>query len=66
MFILRVITTVCIVLLFIIINRFEKDLTKENENTGIIGIGFMKLVYVLSLICMWWQAIKEVLVNAQD
>ncbi len=54
MFILRVITTVCIVLLLIIINRFEKELTKENENTGIIGIGFMKLVYVLSLICMWW------------
>lgn len=53
MFALRTITTVCIMLLVVIIHHFSKRFTWKRDKASMVGFGFMELVYVLSLICIW-------------
>ena len=50
MYTLKVITTVLIA--FMILNVFWFAKGKKDKPT-IIGFGFMEIVYILSLICMW-------------
>lgn len=48
--VLKVITTVLIAFMMLIIFWFAKG--KKDEST-IVGFGFMEVIYILSLICMW-------------
>lgn len=50
MFALKIATTVSIVILMLI---FLCGIYGEKEKDSIIMLGFMEIVYVLSLICMW-------------
>ena len=50
MYTLRVITTVLIAFMMLIIFWFAKD---KKDKPTIVGFGFMEIVYILSLICMW-------------
>ena len=50
MYTLRVITTVLIAFMMPIIFCFVKG---KKDKPTIVGFGFMEIVYVLSLICMW-------------
>lgn len=50
MYTLKVITTVLIALMMLIILWFVKG---KKDKPTIIGFGFMEIVYILSLICMW-------------
>lgn len=53
MFVLRVITTICIAFLIMIIYYFSKGFKWKRDKASMVGFGFMELVYVLSLICIW-------------
>lgn len=53
MYELRIITTMCIGVMILLIALFLKGLTLNKNKASIIGFGFMELVYVLSLICIW-------------
>lgn len=50
---LKNITTVLIAILMMILLSFGKGLRWKKDKASIIGFGFMEIVYVLSLICMW-------------
>ena len=50
MYTLKVITTVLVAFMILIVFWFAKG--KKDKQT-IIGFGFMEVVYILSLICMW-------------
>ena len=50
MYTLKVVTTVLIAFMMLLIFWFAKG--KKDKST-IIGFGFMEIVYILSLICMW-------------
>lgn len=51
--ILKIFTTLAIVILMLIILLFCKGLTWEKNSASIIGFSSMEIVYVLSLICIW-------------
>ena len=50
MYTLKVISTVLIVFMMLIILWFVKG---KKDKPTIVGFGFMEIVYILSLICMW-------------
>lgn len=50
MYTLKVITTVLIAFMILIIFWFAKG---KKDKPTIIGFGFMEIVYMLSLVCMW-------------
>ena len=50
MYALNSITTVLIAFMMLIILWFAKG---KKDKPTIIGFGFMEIVYILSLICMW-------------
>ena len=50
MYALKIITTVLIAFMVLIIFWFAK--WKKDKPT-IIGFGFMEVIYILSLVCMW-------------
>ena len=50
MYTLKVVTTVLIVFMMLIIFWFAKG---KKDKPTIVGFGFVEIVYVLSLICMW-------------
>lgn len=50
MYTIKVITTVLIAFMILIILWFAKG---KKDRPTIIGFGFMEIVYILSLICMW-------------
>lgn len=49
----KIVTTIFIVLLMGIFMTFFKGASWEKDKASIIGFGFMELVYVFSLICIW-------------
>lgn len=53
MYTLKVITTVLILFLMLTILLFSRGLHWKRDKATIIGFGFMEIVYILSLICMW-------------
>ena len=55
MFALKIVTTVLIGILMLIVLFFVNGMIWEKDKASIIGFGFMEIVYVLSLICMWVQ-----------
>ena len=55
MFVLKIVTTVLIGILVLIVLFFVNGMIWEKDKASIIGFGFMEIVYVLSLICMWVQ-----------
>ena len=50
MYTLKVITTVLVAFMILIVFWFAKG---KKDKPTIIGFGFMEVVYILSLICMW-------------
>ena len=50
MYALKVITTALIALMMLIIFWFAKG---KKDKPTLIDFGFMEIVYILSLICMW-------------
>lgn len=50
---LKVVTSVLIVFLMLLILMFSRGLRWNRDKATIIGFGFMEIVYILSLICMW-------------
>ena len=50
MYTLKVVTTALICIMMLIIFWFAKG---KKDKPTIIGFGFMEIVYILSLICMW-------------
>ena len=50
MYTLKVITTVLIVFMMLIIFWCVKG---KKDKPTIVGFGFVEIVYILSLICMW-------------
>lgn len=50
---LKTITTVLIAFMMYIILIFSRKLRWKRDKTSIIGFGFMEIVYIFSLICMW-------------
>ena len=53
MFVLKIVTTVLIGILMLIVLFFVNGMIWKKDKASIIGFGFMEIVYVLSLICMW-------------
>lgn len=53
MYTLKVITTVLILFLMLTILLFSRGLHWKRDKATIIGFGFMEIVYIISLICMW-------------
>lgn len=51
---LKIVTTVFIGILILLFIIPLKDAMQEKNKTNIVGLGFMELVYALSLICMWF------------
>lgn len=54
MYTLKIVTTVLIGILMLIFIVPLKEAVQERNKTNIGGFGFMELVYVLSLICIWF------------
>ena len=50
MYTLKVITTVLIAFMILIMFWFAKG---KKDKPTLLGFGFMEIVYILSLICMW-------------
>lgn len=50
---LKIVTTVFIGFLILIILLFSRGFTWQKDKGTIIGFGFMEIVYILSLVCMW-------------
>lgn len=50
---LKAITTVLISTMVLFILLFSRGLRWKRDKATIIGFGFMEMVYILSLICMW-------------
>ena len=50
MYTLKVITTVLIAFMMLIILWFLKG---KKDKPTLIGFGFMEVIYILSLVCMW-------------
>ena len=53
MFALKIVTTVLIGILMLIVLFFVNGLIWVQDKASIIGFGFMEIVYLLSLICIW-------------
>lgn len=53
MYLLKVVTTLLIVLMVLIIVWSGKEYRWERDKSNMIGFGFMELVHLLSLICIW-------------
>jgi|GEM_PF-2462771 hypothetical protein len=53
MYALKIVTTVLEVMLMLIFLLFSRRMTWKRDKASIVGFGFMEIVYVLSLICMW-------------
>ena len=51
--VLKIVTTIFIVLLMGIFITFFKGASWEKDKASIIGFGFTELVYAFSLICIW-------------
>ena len=52
---LKTITTVLIAFMMYIILISSRKLRWKRDKKSIIGFGFMEIVYIFSLICMWAQ-----------
>lgn len=50
---LKIVTTIFIAMMYLIILWFSKGLTWKRDKASVIGFGFMEMVYIFSLICMW-------------
>lgn len=50
MYTLKVITTVLVAFMILIVFWFAKG---KKDKPTIIGFGFMEVVYILSIACMW-------------
>lgn len=53
MYTLKVITSVLIAILMLIILRICMGLHWKKNSASITGFGFMEIVYILILICIW-------------
>lgn len=53
MYVLKNITTVLICIMMFIIAWFGRNFTWKRDKASVIGFGFMEIVYLLSLICIW-------------
>lgn len=53
MYTLKVITSVLIGFMIFLFLIFSKGLHWKRDKATIVGFGFMEIVYILSLICMW-------------
>ena len=53
MYTLKVVTSVLIAFMMLFILIFSRGLHLKRDKATIIGFGFMEIVYMLSLICMW-------------
>lgn len=53
MYTLKFITSMLIAIFMLIILEFSRGLHWKRDKASIIGFGFMEIVYILSLICMW-------------
>ena len=53
MYTLKVVTTALICIMMLIISWFCKGFTRKRDKANVVGFGFMEIVYILSLICMW-------------
>ena len=53
MYELKIVTTVFIVFLMLMIAMFFMKSTWQRNKASIIGFGFMEVVYVLGVVCMW-------------
>lgn len=51
---LKVVTTVLIVFMILIIAWFGRNFTWKRDKASVIGFGFMEIVYLISLICIWF------------
>lgn len=50
---LKTVTTVLIAFTMYIVLFFSRKLRWKRDKASIIGFGFMEIVYILSLICIW-------------
>ena len=50
---MKIITTVLIFTMMLIILWSCKDFTWKRDKANVVGFGFMEIVYIFSLICMW-------------
>ena len=50
---LKIVTTTLICIMILIILWFCKDFTWKRDKANVVGFGFMEVVYILSLVCMW-------------
>ena len=50
---IKIITTIFIGILMLFFLMPLKEAVQEENKTNMVGFGFMELVYVLSLICIW-------------
>lgn len=53
MCVLKDITTTFICIMMLIILWFCQGFTWKKDKPSVIGFGFMEIVYLLSLICIW-------------
>ena len=51
--ILKIVTTALICIMMLIILWFCQGFTWKRDKANVIGFGFMEIVYILILICMW-------------
>ena len=50
---MKIISTVLICIMMLIILWFCKGLTWKRDKTNVVGFGFMEIIYLLSVVCMW-------------
>ena len=50
---LKNVTTTLICIMILIILWVCKDFTWKRDKANVVGFGFMEVVYILSLVCMW-------------
>ena len=50
---LKIVTTTLICIMMLIISWFCKGFTWKRDKASVVGFGFMEIIYLLSVVCMW-------------
>ena len=53
MFVLKIITTVLIVMLMLVIMFFMRSIDSKAQKASVVGFGIMEIVYGMAILCMW-------------
>ena len=53
MFVIKIVTSILIVLLMLMILFFTRALDYKTQKVSVVGFGIMEMVYALSILCMW-------------